>query len=181
MTRIITVTGHRPKYFKNGYSEQHNKLLYNLFYNWLFKAHSENTIDIYISGMALGVDIQSTKAALDLEIPVIAGVPFKNQDARWSVKQQAEYRHLLTLVKEVVYVDELTDSQYLVKNSKPGLYNPYKLLLRNNWMIDQCTEVLALWNRNPEGGTYQAVKYAKSKGLTITNLWDKYETYNQRS
>jgi uncharacterized phage-like protein YoqJ len=176
--RIVTVTGHRPKYFKNGYSDKHNQRLYDLFYDWLSKSHSENAIYTYISGMALGVDIQSTQAALALGIPVVAGVPFRNQEATWQPKDQKRYRELLTYAKEVVYVDELTDPQYLVKNSKPGLYNPYKLLLRNNWMIDQCTEVLAMWNNLPGGGTYQVVKYAESKGLIVTNLWSEYELNN---
>ena len=172
--RIVTVTGHRPKYFKNGYSLETSKLLYNIFYNWL----SVNTIDALVSGAALGVDIEAIQAAVDLNIPFIAGIPFRNQDAKWQPKNQKKYKELLNYAKQVVYIDELTDSQYLVKNSKPGLFNPYKLLLRNNWMIDQCTEVLALFNEKPEGGTYQAVKYAESKGLTVTNLWSEYELNN---
>ena len=63
--RIVTVTGHRPKYFKNGYSLETSKLLYNIFYNWL----SVNTIDALVSGAALGVDIEAIQAAVDLNIP----------------------------------------------------------------------------------------------------------------
>ena len=174
MSRIVTVTGHRPKYLKEGYSQATFNTLVEIAEIWLSKEQP----DLIYSGAALGFDLACIQACLNLNIPFTAAVPFKNQDDKWSVKQQLEYRKLLTYAKKVVYVDELTDLQYLVKNSKPGLYNPYKLLLRNKWMIDQCTEVLALWNNKCEGGTYQAVKYAESKGLTVNNLWSKYELNN---
>lgn len=170
--KIVTVTGHRPKYFKDSYSENTYNTLVEIADNWLTK----NKPNLVYIGMALGWDFACADSCVLSNIPFIAAVPFRNQDAKWSVKQQQTYRELLCCAKQVVYVDELTDSQYLVKNSKPGLYNPYKLLLRNNWMIDQCTEVLAMWNGKEEGGTYSAVKYAKSKGLTITNLWSEYES-----
>jgi uncharacterized phage-like protein YoqJ len=169
--RIVTVTGHRPKYLKDGYSQATFNTLVDIAETWL----STEKPDSLISGAALGWDLACVQACLNLDILFVAAVPFRNQDAKWLPKQQLAYREQLTKAKEVVYVDELTDPQYLVKNSKPGLYNPYKLLLRNNWMIDQCTEVLALWNNKCEGGTYQAVKYAESKGLTVTNLWGEYE------
>ena len=171
VNRIVTVTGHRPKYLKDGYSQTTTDILLNLSYNWLAK---EQPNLVYI-GMAIGWDICCAKSCKALYIPFVAAIPFRNQDAKWSAKQQLEYRKLLTYAKKVVYVDELSNTSYLVKNNKPGFYNPYKLLLRNNWMIDQCTEVLALCNNTPSGGTYQAVKYAESKGLTITNLWSEYE------
>lgn len=172
--RIVTVTGHRPKYFRDGYSEKTTDILLNISYDWL----DTNKPDLVYIGVALGWDICCAKSCISLHIPFVASVPFRNQDAKWSPKQQKEYRWLLTQADKIVYIDELTDSQYLVKNSKLGLYNPYKLLLRNNWMIDQCTEVVAMWNGEATGGTYQAVKYAKSKGLTVTNLWGEYESYN---
>lgn len=174
MSKIVTVTGHRPKYLKDGYSQTTFNTLVNIAETWLGK----ESPDSLISGAALGFDLACMQACLNLGIPFVAAVPFRNQDAKWSAKQQLVYRQQLTKAKEVIYVDELTDPLYLVKSSNPGLYNPYKLLLRNNWMIDQCTEVLALWNGKSEGGTYQAVKYAESKGLTITNLWSEYEAAN---
>lgn len=150
---IVAGTGHRPNKL-GGYGMPATVRLVDLARDWL----EENKPEKVISGMALGWDYALAAAAFDLDIPFIAAVPFEGQDKMWPDESKRNYRALLEEADKVVYVCE------------PG-YAPWKMQKRNEWMVDACDTLLAVWN-GTSGGTANCVRYADSKGKPIVNLWD---------
>ena len=116
-----------------------------------------------ISGMAIGFDQALALAALELEIPLIAAVPFVGQESIWPQAAKNRYHEILKQAAEVVIVCE-------------GGFAPHKFEVRNRWMIDNAESVLALWNGMKSGGTWNAVKYATSVKKPLFNLWPGWES-----
>jgi len=106
-----------------------------------------------ISGMALGVDLYSFNVAHKLGIKVVSAVPFLGQEKVWPQKSQDIYHRLLKLASEVVIVNE-------------GGYSAQKLQQRNEWMVNNCDILIAVWDGS-EGGTANCIDYAKSKNKEI--------------
>lgn len=119
----------------------------------------KNEIEI-ITGMAIGVDTVVARAAMELkeeygaDVRIVAAVPFKGQECKWPLSAQQEYNAIIASCDEVVYVcDE-------------G-YAPWKMQKRNEYMVDRSNKVVAVWNGDMSGGTYNCVKYAKKKRPVI--------------
>ena len=171
--KIIAVTGHRPHRFSTGYSIDTFNKLYQIAFDWL----SVNTPNEVIEGGAIGVDTAFGLAALNLNIPYVVAVPFKGQENKWYLKDKSIYYGLLQKANKVIYVDEL--AEYTVKGAIPGNKNDFgiiaaKMQKRNMWMVDNCTEVITLWDGVKKSGTWNAIRYAQSKELEVTNLWNKF-------
>lgn len=120
--------------------------------------------DAVISGMALGWDTAVARAAIEMGVPLIAAVPFLGQELKWAEWSQDEYAGLLARAKEVVIVCE-------------GGYAPWKLQKRNEWIVDHCTDLFALWDGGT-GGTANCVKYATGK-VPVHNLWSSWLKYEK--
>jgi len=108
---------------------------------------------VAISGMALGVDQWYAEACIDLDIPFTAAIPFENMEIKWPRLSQEKYKYILSKAWNIIYV------------SGPG-YEPWKMQIRNKWMVDNCTEILAIWN-GTLGGTNNCIQYAKSVNKPI--------------
>lgn len=155
---IIWGTGHRPS--KLGF--------------WTYKEFpelirfAEQNLRNYnpqkvISGMALGWDQALAHAALNLDIPLVAAVPFKGFETRWPQLEQDKLSEILSRAQDVVYV------------SKPG-YAAWKMQKRNEWMVDNGTLGFVLWDGS-KGGTANCVIYAHKKGAEMVDLWDEWEKF----
>jgi uncharacterized phage-like protein YoqJ len=154
----IAITGHRPNKLGNDYdlkSElveaiKHNilKILKDrgIIYYDIPCSHVGHTL---ITGMALGIDTLFAKIAIEYKIPFIAAIPFKGQESMWPIKSAVLYHILLTKAKEIVIVSE-------------GGYSVTKMQLRNEWMVDNCDLLIAIWDGSA-GGTANCIKYAKDK------------------
>lgn len=153
---IVAGTGHRPDKL-GGYGKSVKARLEVLAIDWI-TLHKPTQI---ISGMALGWDQALAEAALELNIPLIAAVPFEGQEMAWPRESQERYRELLAGAKEVKIV------------SKDG-YAAWKMQRRNEWMVDRCELLLALWDGS-SGGTANCIRYARQQVTPIYNLWDKYK------
>lgn len=152
---IVAGTGHRPNKL-GGYGLDAKLKLVGLANDWL-EANKPTKV---ISGMALGWDVALAVAALQLGIPLVAAIPFKGQELAWPSSSQKDYNDVLREASEIVYVSE------------EG-YAPWKMQIRNEWMVDHCDLVLAIWN-GTLGGTANCVRYAENVDKPIVNLWDKY-------
>lgn len=160
---IYAATGHRPNKL-GGYDEQTFSRLVHLAESYLKSRPEILTRDIsVISGMALGWDTAWAGAALNLNIPLIAAVPFAGQDKMWPEKSRKLYRNILDRAAEYVVISE-------------GEYEVEKMQIRNEWMVDHCDHLVALWDGS-KGGTYNCIKYAKRFNKPMTNLWDRYVSY----
>lgn len=152
---IICGTGHRPNKV-GGYSKEAQSKLYYLAKGWL----EDNHPDKVISGMALGWDQALANAAYVLDIPYIAAVPFAGQQQAWPEESREFFDMLLAHAEETVIVSN-------------GRYAPWKMQVRNEWMVDHCDTVLALWDGSA-GGTGNCIQYANKVGKPIINLWEIY-------
>jgi len=158
----VMVTGHRPARC-GGYKTP------NPTEQWVrtnlravlvgMKARNEKLTAV--SGMALGVDTIFAEVCIDLGIPFIAAVPFKDQDSRWPESSQDSYKRLLAAAKKVVIVDEI-----------PSYHSDRfggKMALRNKWAVDHSTEAIAVWDGS-DGGTANAVKLLERKARKYLRL-----------
>jgi hypothetical protein len=46
--------------------------------------------------------------------------------------------------------------------------------IRNEWMVDHCTHVAALWDGSP-GGTGNCIRYVRKIGRPFDNLWQDWQ------
>lgn len=169
---VVAGTGHRPDVL-GGYTEQARTRLTD-FARHCLNAYFKTVVGDgnVISGMALGWDQALAEAAVSLGIPVLAAVPCDGQDATWPQAARKRYRAFLehSLVRVHVVC--------------PGPYKGWKMQVRNEWMVDRCHYLLALYNGDPEGGTANCVKYAWKKNerggrptARIRNVWDEWEKW----
>lgn len=147
---IVAFTGHRPDKL-GGYKLPNPTYLYVC--RQIEKTLKELRPHKVISGMALGVDQWAAHIAHNLGIPFIAAVPFVGQEKAWPCASQKTYSKLLKLASEVVIVSE-------------GEYSAYKMQVRNEWMVDRCNKLIAVWDGTP-GGTGNCVKYAEHHNIDI--------------
>lgn len=157
MTNIWCATGHRPDKL-GGYSDEVLEKLVQLAGSQL----DYLSPDKMIVGMAQGWDWAVAYACIRRAIPYVAAVPCKGQEKRWPPEAQARYRNLLVCAHEVVIL--------------APFFTPAAMYARNRWMVDHSESVLALWNGDETGGTYQCYKYALQKKRHIVNCWANLHT-----
>ena len=91
---------------------------------------------------------------------VRAALAFIDQERGWFEKPQVLYRDLLRSAIEVINCDTEGKGYHL------GLMHN-----RNRYMVNNSDLQPALWNCDKTGGTYDAVKYARTQGsLFITRI-----------
>ncbi len=150
---IVAFTGHRPPKI-GGYK------LPNPTYNRICQAIERTLIELKpekaITGMALGVDQWAANICIKLKIPFIAAVPFPGQECKWPENSQRIYKVLLSKASDIVMV---SDAPFQAK----------KLQIRNEWMVDQCDKLIAIYD-GTEGGTCNCVKYAEKHNKDIIRI-----------
>lgn len=160
---IIAVTGHRPEKL-GGYSEEAFIKLVDFAKQELSKLNPEKII----SGMAIGWDTAVAIAALELKIPLLAAVPFSGQEKIWPQENKDIYNDILK--------HNLVDT-FIVN---PGGFQAWKMQARNQWMVDNCDILMALYNFNIfTGGTKNCIDYAINQNKKIINLWPQWESFNK--
>jgi uncharacterized phage-like protein YoqJ len=152
---IVAGTGHRPNKL-GGYNNEAYLKLVAIAEKWI----KENQPSKVISGMAQGWDQALAQAAITCGIPLIAAIPFKGQESMWPDKAQKYYRGLLELADSIEYVCEAG-------------YAPYKMQVRNEWMVNNSDKVLAMWD-GTEGGTHNCIKYTHSQNKEWINLYEEW-------
>ena len=154
MKRIVSVAGHRLGRKLGGYGKEVLAALQRVALRGLEQLQPDEVI----TGMALGWDQAVALACIELGIPFIAAVPCDGQERLWPAASQELYKSILERAAKVVVVS-------------PGEYAPWKMYKRNEWMVDNSDQVLALWDGSPDGGTAACVRYAQSKGKGVLNVW----------
>ena len=163
------VTGHRPnKLF--GYdihSSKYNGIRYNLklaVYR-ILKEHAVKNVTVY-SGMALGVDQIFVEAMIDarnyyrkhgVNFKIVAAIPCKGQESKWTQQSQQFYDYLLQQCDEKVVV------------SKNVPYSAKLMQIRNEYMVDRSDYILAVWDGSPSG-TANCVNYAVSQHKNVVRI-----------
>lgn len=155
---IIAITGHRPNKLW-GYNL--DNLKYQQLHDHLYQLLQEYNPTHCISGMALGTDTIFAIAVLrykqhnpDKNIKLECAIPCRDYSSKWSEKDKKLYQ---TIIKQVDIVTLVSDEEY----------KPYLMQKRNEYMVNKCDLLLAVWDGNEQGGTYNCVQYAKKQGKDI--------------
>lgn len=149
---IVAGTGHRPEQCED---EGVVRLKASI------KLRDTEGVETFISGMAAGFDLWAADEAIDLGIPVIAARPWAGHKPRNGDEEL--YQKVLDNAIEIV--DVMDAERY------PG---PQVYDLRNQWMVDNATHLMAYWSGVEKGGTWNCVQYARDQDhIKIANIyWD---------
>ena len=60
-----------------------------------------------------------------------------------------------------------------------GGYAGWKFTRRDEWLVDACDLLLALWDGDPKTGTGHTVRYADVKGRPVRNVWVGWRLYRE--
>lgn len=157
-THRCCFTGHRPEKLSISETEAKTAVKKEI------RLAIADGINVFITGMAPGVDIWAAEIVLelreqeDLPLKLIAASPHPGFENRWSLDWQKRYAAIMAkadLIKEVC------------THYSRGCYQ-----IRNEWMVDHSARVIAVWNGSPSG-TKNTIIYANRKGVPVINILNK--------
>ena len=114
----------------------------------------------FFSGIARGVDIWAAQIVLRFRsnnpaIHLIAAVPYKGFESRWSKSWQDQYNFILE------YADLV---RYICKG-----YSMASFQIRNKRMVDSSSRRIAIYNGESDG-TRNIIEYAKRNAIELVTL-----------
>ena len=152
-------TGHRPVRLPWGTNESDPRCL-------VLKEHLAQAVEEayaagcrhFLCGMAQGADLYFGEIVLSLRdrrpgVTLEAAIPFAGQADRWPQTDQERRQTIL----------DQCDYETVVQHS----YSPGCMARRNRYMVDRSSRLIAVYDGQPQGGTYQTLAYAMQKGLAI--------------
>lgn len=158
MIKVCCCTGHRPQKFPFEYGKDSEE-----FNAYLQKLHDKIDYAVslgathFISGMALGVDLDFAEYVLKLKktcnVTLECAVPCHGHNSSWSLKDILRCKKIIRQADEVNVISERYDSGCMFK--------------RNRYMVDKSQMVIAVFNGEEKGGTWYTIKYAKNKNVQI--------------
>lgn len=117
---------------------------------------------VFISGMAYGFDLMATECVVELkrscpDIKLIAAIPYRGQCERWHKASQIKYWELL----------QKADEQIILALC----YRRDSFLLRDQYMVEHASRLIAYYNGIPKGGTFYTIKEARKQGVMVENIY----------
>lgn len=168
--RAVAFTGHRPMRL-GGYDETTPKWrAVRRALDYEIRTAIADGYDTFITGLALGVDMVAAELVLESkrrlapEFPIylVGAAPFIGHTVRWPETARRRIANIVVALDQLVFTSE-------------GGYEAWKMHRRNEWMIDHSAYLIAVWDGQPGGGTYQAVSYATRKGVPIRQIHPDYQ------
>ena len=156
---ILGFTGHRPASLPGNYSDRTDRALLNTA-DFILAQYKATKV---ISGMALGWDIAVAQSAIDRGIGLIAAIPFESQSSRWPLTSQERYQKLLNRADQIEIISS-------------GKYSLQAMQQRNQWIVDRCDLLMALWHQD-KSGTKNCVDYALAINRPTFNCWATFEYF----
>lgn len=124
---------------------------------------------VFLNGCAQGFDMIAAEEVLkmkenypDIELHCI--IPFTGQSDRMSPDEKSRYNTILSAADYQICLSEK--------------YYDGCFLRRNDYLIDNSTQIITYYDNSPKGGTYYTVKNAKNKGLEVFNLFERKMEYH---
>lgn len=164
--KTCCLTGHRPSSFPWNYHDtgcdEHQEYLFTLQKKVITLIEKYGCTH-FISGLAIGADTDFASICLDLRdskypnITVEGAVPCPNQDAKWTPTDKRKYQELLKRLDKVTQVSDHYSAACFQK--------------RNEYMIDHSDIVIAVWNGEQKGGTFNSIRYAKKTNKQISFIY----------
>lgn len=165
MIIILSVTGHRP----NDLGGFRSEVWLTLVELAKTKIAELNPVEVWTGG-ALGWDQACCEACIQLDIPftlVIPCLPWYYA-SRWSDQSQ-NYFH--GLYDGSIKTGRRHAERLMVFGTT---YEMSQLHARNNYMVENCDVLLALYSGKSSGGTANAVNYAGRLRKKVINAWSDY-------
>lgn len=157
--KVCCFTGHRPKGLPWGEDESATGCmgLKALLAQELETAWREGFRSFWC-GMAMGADLYFAEAVLACQsvhpdVELFAAVPCPNQTRGWPVREAARYLRILRYIG--------ADHCTLVSRK----WDRRCMLLRNEFMVDQSSRIIAVYDGKGRGGTGYTLHYAREQGL----------------
>ena len=147
----LCFTGHRPEKLSRSERCIRQKLK-----KQIRKAYADG-FDVFITGMARGVDIWAAQIVLHLRrkglpLKLICACPYDGFEESWSREWQEQYKEILAGADLVKFVCRE--------------YSRSCFQRRNEWMVDHAASVIAVYNDQPSG-TRNTIEYAKAEGVPV--------------
>ena len=156
---ILGFTGHRPASLPGSYSDRTNRALLNTA-DFILAQYKPTKV---ISGMALGWDTAVAQTAINRGIGLIAAIPFKSQSLKWPLHSQDRYQKLLNRAERIEIISS-------------GDYSLQAMQQRNQWIVDRCDLLMALWHQD-KSGTKNCIDYALAINRPTFNCWATFEYF----
>jgi hypothetical protein len=114
-----------------------------------------------ITSLAPGWEQALARAALELGIPYTVAIPYPGRDLEWEQRVRLGYLDLLARAGEVYRVSDA--------------FTPDALLTGSCWRTSRADLILALWDFDFSGLTFQSLDYALKLEKTVVNLWKDWQ------
>jgi uncharacterized phage-like protein YoqJ len=116
----------------------------------------------FLCGMAWGFDLAAGEAVAELkrrkmDVALVAVVPYDGFRGLFHGEDGEQYDRVVAVADEVVVVSEC----------EPKL----AFRMRNNFLVDNASVVVAWFNGMGRGGTAYTVKRARKRGVKVENLY----------
>jgi len=139
-------TGHRPEKL----SGLETKAIESL--NKEIRIAVADGFQVFISGMARGVDLWAAEAILAMReegtaLQLICASPYPGFESRWSQKWQERYQWVMAQADLVCFISKC--------------YHRGCFQRRNEWMVNRSARVIAIYN-GQSGETRNTIEYAKA-------------------
>ena len=150
-------TGHRPAKLPWGYNERDPRCvrLKERIADAVLLAYQEGYRH-FLCGMAQGCDLYFCEAVLALrrqhsDAALEAARPCETQSNSWPAGDRRRYQAIL----------DQCDLETLVQHH----YDRGCMMRRNRYMVDRSSQIIAVYDGVPKGGTAQTLAYAMRRGL----------------
>ena len=116
----------------------------------------------FISGFALGIDLMAAQLVQSLKcnlpgISLTAAIPFEGQAERYNIYDKRVYGRLLELADKVIVLSDC--------------YYPRCFLDRDEFLVENASDLIAYYDGREKGGTYYTIKKARARGIPIINVY----------
>ena len=151
-THRVCFTGHRPEKLIRSERSIRKDLEQQI------RQAIADGLNVYISGMARGVDIWAAQIVIRLRsegypVKLICACPYDGFEKGWSQDWQQQYNDVLAVADFVKYVC--------------AGYSRSCFQVRNEWMVNHAARVIAVFN-GEKSGTKNTIDYAAKVGVPVS-------------
>ncbi len=114
-----------------------------------------------VTSLSPGWEQALAKAALELDVPFTVAIPYPGRDNVLKKDSLVLYYELLAKAEEVFQISDT--------------YCDTAVMECNCWRVDRADALLALWDYEFFGETFQVIDYALKNNKEVVNLWKDWE------